>query len=408
MIWNLITIGGGAAGFFGAITHAEMGGGSTLILERTSQVLGKVKISGGGRCNVTHDCQEPKAFSAHYPRGEKALIGPLHRWGATETIAWFEAHGVALKTEADGRMFPVTNDSQTIMDCLQDAADDAQVEVRRRCEVTAIRLDSGVFTFVLSDGEVLRARNVLLATGGTRAVSGAKLAESLGHALVPPVPSLFTFKVPDPRLKDLAGVSVDRVDCAIEGTRLKASGPLLVTHWGMSGPGILRLSAWGARELAEKDYQFTMQVDWLPEKGAEAVLRRCRETWGKRQLPVRTPFTEVPIRLWVRLLERDGVSEGQLWSQLTRDQLKALVEQLHQATFEVRGKSMNKDEFVTCGGVDVREIDLKTMESRRCPGLFFAGEIMNVDGITGGFNFQNAWTSGYHAGMTMAHRKTQF
>ena len=218
MIWNLITIGGGAAGFFGAITHAEMGGGSTLILERTSQVLGKVKISGGGRCNVTHDCQEPKAFSAHYPRGEKALIGPLHRWGATETIAWFEAHGVALKTEADGRMFPVTNDSQTIMDCLQDAADDAQVEVRRRCEVTAIRLDSGVFTFVLSDGEVLRARNVLLATGGTRAVSGARLAESLGHALVPPVPSLFTFKVPDPRLKDLAGVSVDRVDCAIEGT----------------------------------------------------------------------------------------------------------------------------------------------------------------------------------------------
>ena len=407
MIWNLITIGGGAAGFFGAITHAEMGGGSSLILERTSQVLGKVKISGGGRCNVTHDCQDPKAFSSHYPRGNRALIGPLHRWGAAETIAWFEAHGVDLKTEADGRMFPVTNDSQTIIDCLRDAANGAQVEVRRQCEVTAVQVDDGVFTLVLSDGEILRARNVLLATGGTRSALGGKLAESLGHTLLPAVPSLFTFKVADPRLKDLAGVSVDDVDCAIEGTRLKASGPLLVTHWGMSGPGILRLSAWGARELAEKAYQFNLRVNWLTETKAEPVLRRCRESWGKRQIPVRTPFSEISKRLWVRLLETVGVGTEQLWSQLTRHQLTALVDQLHSATFQVRGKSMNKEEFVTCGGVDLKEIDLKTMESRRCPGLFFAGEIMDVDGITGGFNFQNAWTSGYHAGMTMANRNPQ-
>ena len=407
MIWNLITIGGGAAGFFGAITHAEMGGGSTLILERTSQVLGKVKISGGGRCNVTHDCPEPRAFSAHYPRGEKALIGPLHRWGAVETIAWFESHGVALKTEADGRMFPVTNDSQTIMDCLQDAADETKVEVRRQREVTAIRLDSDIFTLVLSDGEILHARHVLLATGGSRLAVGAKLAKSLSHSLVSAVPSLFTFKIADPRLKDLAGLSVELVDCTIDGTRFKASGPLLVTHWGMSGPGILRLSAWGARELAERDYQFTLRVNWLPETDVEAELRHYREAWGKRQLPVRSPFTAIPKRLWVRLLETVGVGNEQLWSQLTREQVRALVDQLQMASFQVRGKSMNKEEFVTCGGVELKEIDLKTMESRLCPGLFFAGEVMNVDGITGGFNFQNAWTSGYHAGMTMAQRNDQ-
>jgi predicted Rossmann fold flavoprotein len=406
MIWDVITIGGGAAGFFGAITHAERAGGSTLILEQTESLLGKVKISGGGRCNVTHECFDPKELSKNYPRGAKSLIGPLHRWGVEDTIAWFTSRGVELKTEADGRMFPVTDSSQTILDCLERAARDAGVRIRTRCGVRSIT-PADVFEITTKEDEILYARKVLLATGGTRLAAGAKLAEQLGHTLEPAVPSLFTFKIRDPRLEGLAGISVAQTQCRIVGSKLESAGPLLVTHWGVSGPGILRLSAWGARELAASDYRFTLLVNWLPGTDVVAELTRLRETSGKRQVGARSPFPEIPKRLWMQLTRAAGIESDQTWAQLTKVEQIALTEQLTNAEFAVDGKSMNKEEFVTCGGVRLREIDLKTMESKLCPNLYFAGEVIDVDGITGGFNFQNAWTSGFLAGTAMAMATTE-
>lgn len=398
MIWDLIAIGGGAAGFFGAITHAEHGGGSTLILERTASPLAKVKISGGGRCNVTHHCLDPKVLVKNYPRGEKPLMGAMHRFRVEDTIAWFESHGVELKTESDGRMFPMTDRSQTIIDCLEKAAGDAGVEIRTGCGAKAITRGD-VFEIETDQGEILRARNVLLATGGTRAAAGARLARQLGHSLEEAVPSLFTFKIADPRLSDLPGVSVAPTECSIAHSKLKSTGPLLVTHSGVSGPGILRLSAWGARELAARDYRFTLKVNWLPGIDVVAELRTLREGSGKRQIESRSPFPQIPRRLWARLVQAAGISADQTWARLTKTERGALVRQLTEAEFEVVGKSLNKEEFVTCGGVRLSEIDSKTMQSKLCPGLYFAGEVMDVDGITGGFNFQNAWTSGYLAGL---------
>jgi predicted Rossmann fold flavoprotein len=401
MIYDLITIGGGAAGFFASIAHAENGGGKTLIVEKASAVLAKVKISGGGRCNVTHACFDPKELTGHYPRGGRSLLGGLHRFGVEDTIAWFEARGVKLKTESDGRMFPITDDSQTIVDCLEEAASTAGVEVRTRCGVTSVT-KGDVFQLETERGEVLQAKNVLLATGGTRLTAGARLVEQLGHELEPAVPSLFTFKVQDPRLADLPGVAVAETACNVVGSKLASTGPLLVTHNGVSGPGILRLSAWGARELAELSYRFTLQVNWLPDTDVVAELQRQREDAGKRQLDTRSPFAAIPKRLWVQLVVAAQIPTAQTWADLTKVQRKALVAQLTRCEFEVNGKSLNKDEFVTCGGVRLKDIRPKTMESKLCPGLYFAGEVTDVDGITGGFNFQNAWTSGYLVGTAAA------
>ena len=401
MIWDLITIGGGAAGFFGAITHAQSGGGRTLILEKTPTVLGKVKISGGGRCNVTHECFDAKELSTHYPRGGRSLIGPLHRWGVEDTIRWFTSRGVELKTEPDGRMFPISDRSQTIVDCLTHEAQRAGVEVRTSCGVKSIGVRE-CFEIETETGEILRARKILLATGGTRLAAGARLAEQLGHALEPAVPSLFTFKIRDPRLDGLAGISVSPTECKVIGSQLQSSGPLLITHWGVSGPGILRLSAWGARELAAADYRFTLQVNWLPGCDVIAELKQIRETSGKRQVAARSPFPQIPKRLWARLTDAAGIAKDQTWARLARGERDALADQLGRSEFRVDGKSMNKEEFVTCGGVRLRDIDLKTMQSKLCPGLYFAGEVIDVDGITGGFNFQNAWTSGRIAGLAMA------
>lgn len=398
MIWDLITIGGGAAGFFGAITHAENGGGPTLILEKTTSPLAKVKISGGGRCNVTHDCLDPRELSKSYPRGEKSLLGALHRWGVEESIAWFTSHGVELKTEADGRIFPVSDSSQTIIDCLTQAAREAGVEIRTGCGVKSIA-PMADFKLETEDGQQLYARKVLLATGGTRLAASARLAEQLGHTLDAAVPSLFTFKIHDRRLRDLPGVVVSSTACQIEGTRLKSSGPLLITHNGVSGPGILRLSAWGARELASRNYRFTLGVNWLPDVDVEAELKTLRELSGRRQIDARSPFPTIPKRLWSRIVETANISAEQTWANLTRAERSALVQQLTRAEFKVEGKSLNKEEFVTCGGVRLREIDMRTMQSKLCPGLYFAGELIDVDGITGGFNFQNAWTSGRLAGL---------
>lgn len=401
---DLIVIGGGAAGFFGAIAHAESRSGSTLILEKTATLLSKVKISGGGRCNVTHNCFNPRELSKNYPRGEKPLLGALHRWGVEDTIAWFASRGVELKTEPDGRMFPTTDRSQTIVDCLVDAAQDAGVQVRTGCGVSALRVSGSLFELETDRGETWTTRSVLLATGGTRLAAGARLAAALGHRLEPAVPSLFTFKIRDPRLADLPGVSVANASCRIEGSRLKSSGPLLITHNGLSGPGILRLSAWGARELAGRSYRFPLEVDWLPGVDVQAELERQRQVAGRRQILGRSPFEAIPKRLWATLVAAAEITPEQTWAELTKAQRLGLVRQLNASTFEVGGKSLNKDEFVTCGGVDLREIDLRTMESKRCPGLYFAGELLDVDGITGGFNFQNAWTSGHIAGRASAAR----
>jgi len=382
----------------------ESGGGTTLILEKTANLLGKVKISGGGRCNVTHDCPDAREFSKNYPRGARSLIGPLHRWSSIDTIRWFESHGIALKTEADGRMFPVTDNSQTIIDCLTKAADSLGIEIRTRAGVEDIQVDEGEFILTLEQGEILRSRNILIATGGTRLAAGARLAEQLGHPLAPAVPSLFTFKIKDPLIEGIPGVSVANVAVRVEGTKLKSSGPLLITHWGVSGPGILRLSAWGARDLANCDYCFDLHINWLPGIDAQERIMELRQTWGKRQLHPRTIHETIPKRLWQRFLQSAEIADDQTWAQLTKTKATTLANLLNRTVLAVDGKSMNKEEFVTCGGVKLKDINLTTMESKICPGLFFAGEVIDIDGITGGFNFQNAWTSGHLAGAAIADR----
>ncbi len=402
MHYDLIVIGGGAAGFFGAITCAENSNSKVLILEKSSQLLQKVQISGGGRCNVTHDCLDPRELSKSYPRGEKSLMGPFSRFNAADTIEWFNSRGVELKTEEDGRMFPVTDSSQTIVDTLIKAAENAGVEIRTSEGVDWINKNDDLFTIITDLDNTLTANNVLLATGGTRLAAGAKLASSLGHHLEPPVPSLFTFKIKDSRIADLQGLSVEPTEVTIPGTKLSSSGPLLITHWGMSGPGILKISAWGARELSEKGYNFQISVNWIPNDDPHAILTDLRTSAGKRQVNTYSPFRSMPKRLWHRFLKASSIPETTLWSQLSKQQADKLIYQLTESKFHVDGKSLNKDEFVTCGGVQLKEINLKTMESKLVPGVYFAGEVMNIDGITGGFNFQNAWTSGHHAGMSVA------
>lgn len=406
MIFDLIVIGGGAAGFFSAITCAENSAKSVLILEKTSNLLQKVKISGGGRCNVTHHCFEPRDLSGNYPRGEKSLIGPFHRFGAADTVEWFASRGVSLKTESDGRMFPDTDSSQTIIDALLGAAEDAGVRIHTSEGVTSIVKSTGktedCFELETDSGNSYTAARVLIATGGTRLAAGAKLAASLGHELQPPTPSLFTFKIQDSRIDGLAGLSVDDAEVRIHKSKLRSNGPVLITHWGMSGPGILKISAWGARELAEREYSFDISVNWLPGEDPAAAIAEKRLSEGKRQLSTRSPFAAIPKRLWFRFLEAAEIPETMTWSQLSKRQATQLCSQLSSSVFIVDGKSTNKAEFVTCGGVSLNEINFKTMESKLVRGLYFAGEVIDIDGITGGFNFQNAWTNGFHAGSDIA------
>ncbi len=405
---HIAVVGGGAAGFFGAIAAAEADPAARVTLyEATSHLLAKVKISGGGRCNVTHACFEPRDLARRYPRGGRELTGAFSRFQPRDTIAWFEARGVALKTEEDGRMFPVTDDSQTIVDCLLGAARKAGVVIRTQCGVkSAVRAAAGGFELALTSGETVTVDRLLLATGGNRSNAGLEMARALGHTIEPPVPSLFTFHVDDPRLKDLAGVSVEDAATAVAGTPLKERGPLLVTHWGLSGPAVLKLSAWGARLLAERDYRFALRVNWAPRFNAEtarAELERARAAEPRKQVTTFCPLG-VPLRLWERLVVAAGLAPTVPWTGVGNAALRALAAQVTDAEFAVSGKSLFKDEFVTCGGVRLGEVDFKTMESRLVPGLHFAGEVLDVDGITGGFNFQAAWTTGWHAGRAMAAR----
>ena len=395
--------GGGAAGFFAAFAAAEAGA-TVTVLEKTGRCLDKVRISGGGRCNVTHACFEPRELAARYPRGGQALLSPFHKFSAPDTVAWFAARGVKLKTESDGRMFPVTDSSQTIVDCLLSAAEKAGVKLRLNCAVeSAVKTADEKFLLTLSSGEKMTGDKLLLATGGCRAAAAGQLAVSLGHSLVPPVPSLFTFQIESPWLRSLAGISL-AAEVAVPAAKLREHGPLLVTHWGLSGPAILKLSAWGARALHALNYQFPLRVNWLPESNAEKIIREFqarRESVGAKLL-VNVPLFPLTARLWEQLVLAAGISREVRWSALTRTQAQALTQQLTRTEFLVTGKSLNKDEFVTCGGVKLAEVNFKTLESKLCPGLFFAGELLDVDGITGGFNFQAAWTTGYIAGNAMA------
>ena len=398
-----IVVGGGAAGFFAAIACAETDPGCTVtIYEATSHPLAKVKVSGGGRCNVTHACFEPRDLVKRYPRGHRELLGAFSRWQPRDTVTWFEAHGVKLKIEADGRMFPVSDSSQTIVDCLMDAVRKAGVVIRTNCGVK--RVGRSTFDLELTSGETVACDRLLLATGGNKSNTGFAIARQFGHAIELPVPSLFTFNITDSRLQDLSGVSVEEAVTEVVGTKLKERGPLLVTHWGLSGPAVLKLSAWGARVLHDCDYKFELRVNWSPQftvDTARAALEQARTSNPKKQLGTWCPLG-LPARLWEKLLYAAGLKPVTQWAVVPGAALRALAAQVCEGEFAVAGKSTFKEEFVTCGGVRLSEVDFKTMESRLAPGLYFAGEVLDIDGITGGFNFQAAWTTGWLAGQAMA------
>ena len=397
---NVVVIGGGAAGFFAAIACAEADPNTRVtILERNANVLNKVRISGGGRCNVTHACFEPNELIAHYPRGAKALLGPLTRFGPRETVAWFESHGVALKTESDGRMFPTTDDSATIVNCLVHTARDAGVVIRTKVEISRVTGHESRFAIELNTGECFECNRLVLATGSS--AQGWRWAQAFGHTIVPPVPSLFTFEIRDARLTDLAGVAVEHTVARLPEFGLTQTGPMLITHWGLSGPAVLKLSAWGARALHENNYRTQLEVNWLPEVREAALLEQLHEfkrERGGQLVGAHSPFQVIPSRLWKALTIAAGIFDEQRWARLPRAQLLALASELHHGRYHITGKGQFKEEFVTCGGVTLAEVNFRTLESRVCPGLYFAGEILDIDGVTGGFNFQSAWTTGWIAG----------
>jgi predicted Rossmann fold flavoprotein len=395
---RLAIVGGGAAGFFAAIAAAEHHQ-EVVLIEASPQPLGKVKISGGGRCNVTHACFDPAALVQFYPRGGKALRGAFSRFQPQDTVAWFTHRGVNLKTEADGRMFPVTDDSQTIIDCLVDAATMAGVKLWLGTAISAVTKTAQGFVLTSKAGNEWEFDRLLLATGSNP--TGYRWAQQLGHTIEPPVPSLFTFKITDPRLSDLAGVAVKTATVSLVGDKkLTQTGPLLITHWGLSGPAALKLSAWAARFLHDQGYRAELLVNWLPEMTSDKL--RTIILAVKEQIPQKNMHSNCPVmlpqRLWVSLLNYCEIEPGSLWAGLSNKKLDRLLQELQRGSFAINGKSAFKEEFVTCGGVKLSEIDFKTMASKICPGLYFAGEVIDVDGVTGGFNFQNAWTTGWLAG----------
>lgn len=411
---KITVIGGGAAGFFSAITCAKTYPQARVtLLEAGRQLLAKVRISGGGRCNVTHACFDPGVLVQNYPRGGKALRGAFTRFQPRDTVEWFAGHGVKLKTEEDGRMFPITDDSETIVNCLIRAAEDAGVKIRTGDAVVSVKKLTGNtaegeqgdtaprFEIELKSGESFKCDRILLATGSNP--SGFKWAKELGNTVEQPVPSLFTFNISDSRIKELAGISVPNAKVKLPGAKLEQSGPLLITHWGLSGPAVLKLSAWGARFLHDRHYKTSVLINWLPQYNAEVLrqqLLAVKSQLSHRLIVSNCPFP-VPRRLWERLTSSIGIDEQKRWADLSNKTLDRLLQELVQGEYQIAGKGAFKEEFVTCGGVNLKEVDFKTMESRRCRGLFFAGEILDIDGVTGGFNFQSAWTTAWLAGIAI-------
>ena len=419
-MFDLIIVGGGAAGFYGAIQLAELSPGLKIaILERGKTVLSKVRVSGGGRCNVTHGEFSPNRLTANYPRGEKELLGPFHKHSPMEVMAFFESRGVPLKIEEDGRVFPKSDSSQSIVDCLLGEVERLGIKLLRNSAVKGFE-KTGAAWQVTTMNKHYRAKKLLFATGSNPKIW--KQLEEVGHTIVPPLPSLFTFHINDDRLKGIQGISVQaevevppkKMFAPREGLKLKSrvreepllqsEGPLLITHWGLSGPAILKLSAWGARLLAEYKYNFRVQINWCPDYSSgsmEAYLREIKATEAKKTV-WRNPVVELPKRLWGRLVVAAQIRVDEKWGDLPKEKLQNLAKQLTASSFRVEGKSPFKEEFVTAGGVSLKEIDFKTMESKLHPGMYFAGEIIDVDAITGGFNFQNAWTGAYLAAQHIA------
>jgi predicted Rossmann fold flavoprotein len=410
-ILKIIVIGGGAAGFFSAITCAKTyPRACVILLEAGRQLLAKVRISGGGRCNATHACFDPAILVQNYPRGGKALRGAFTRFQPRDTVEWFASHSVILKTEADGRMFPVTDDSETIVNCLIRAAEEAGVQIRIGDAVVSVNKKHGegeygssasTFEIELKSGERLKCDRLIIATGSNP--SGFKWAKDLGHTVEQPVPSLFTFNISDSRIKDLAGVSVANAKVKLPGAKLEQSGPLLITHWGLSGPAVLKLSAWGARFLHDRHYRSSVLINWLPQYNPEVLRQQLlgvKSQLSQRLVVSSCPFP-IPRRLWERLTSAIGIDEPKRWADIPNKTLDKLLQELVQGEYQISGKGAFKEEFVTCGGVNLKEVDFKTMESRHCPGLYFAGEILDIDGVTGGFNFQSAWTTAWLAGIAI-------
>lgn len=397
-------IGGGASGFFAAIELAILRPDLQIdIYEKSQQVLSKVKVSGGGRCNVTHACFDPKELVSYYPRGKKELRGPFSKFGPGDTINWFEQRDVELKTEIDGRMFPVTDSSQTIIDTFLNEVERLKIRVHLQKGLTGLCRKNDEWQLQFSDNTEVTVAAVLIATGSSSMIW--ELLSGLGLEIIPPVPSLFTFHVRDKRLQALSGLSVEFINAAIVDSSIETEGPILITHWGFSGPAILKLSAWGARFLKERDYKFSLLLDFLPAIKEEILLddlKEYRKTESRKKINTFSPFQEIPKRLWNYLTERTGIQEELNWADLSNSQIQALVQQLKNGCYEVSGKSTFKDEFVTCGGVALTEIDFKTYSSQRLTGLYFGGEVIDVDAVTGGFNFQHAWTSGHLAAKGIA------
>jgi predicted Rossmann fold flavoprotein len=398
---QIVVIGGGAAGFFAAINAAQLNkDAEVVLLEKTNKLLSKVRVSGGGRCNVTHACFENGLLVKHYPRGEKELRSVFSRFSTGDTIKWFEQRGVKLKTENDGRMFPVTDNSATIVDCLISEAEKSGVKIKTGVEVEEIQYnEKNGFTLIIKGGGDFRCDRLIIASGGNSKNEAYQWLRKLGHTVIKPVPSLFTFNIPDNPLTQLMGVSVADAKVRIASAKLETEGPLLITHWGLSGPAILRASAWGARILNDTGYNFTVLVSWLPKYTEEKLrieFNDQREENPAKLIMSNCPF-ELPKRLWEYLVVKSGIGENIRWADLSKKNINQLVNAVLNDAYEVKGKTTFKEEFVTCGGISLKEIDFAGMQSRIVPGLFFAGEVLDIDGITGGFNFQNAWSTAWLA-----------
>ncbi|MDA7824635.1 NAD(P)/FAD-dependent oxidoreductase [Flavobacteriaceae bacterium] len=402
---DVIIVGGGAAGFFTAINLVENNPVlKVIILERSSEVLTKVRISGGGRCNVTHAQFSPKDLSQNYPRGEKELLGPFHTFMTGDTIEWFEKKGVPLKIEEDGRMFPESNTSKTIIDCFLDEAERLHIEVLKQHPVKSIQKKENDW-MVATEQNNYKAKKIVIATGSN--VKIWKLLTKLGHTTLPPIPSLFTFNIKDSRIKDLPGIATKASVSILyknHKTNLESEGPLLITHWGLSGPAILKLSAWGAIDLYHLNYHFKIKVNWIPSETMDTILEKLKnlKALNTKQSVLKYAQLEVPKRLWQSLAVSSGIEEAQKWAETTNKQLQELALQLTNSVLQVDGKSTFKEEFVTAGGIDLKEINFKRYESKIHKDLFFAGEVLNIDAVTGGFNFQNAWTGGYIVAKSIA------
>ncbi len=399
---KLVVIGGGAAGFFAAITAAENNPHlKVTILEQGIDVLGKVRISGGGRCNVTHACFDPKELIKFYPRGSKELLGSFYRFDCASTVDWFTQKGVALKTENDGRIFPVSDDSATIIDCLMQSAKQLGITILKQAKV--IRFETKPSLRIFFNEACLEVDYILVASGSNPTLW--KLLEKAGHSILTPVPSLFTFTIKDELIKGLEGISLPDCTVKISNTKYEARGPVLITHWGLSGPGILKLSAFAAIELAAYNYQFPVYVNWINREKEDAtnILAEAKIQHAKKNIGNFSPF-DIPSRFWNSLLNILSINPSKKYADTTKEELQKIAVTLTTCLLNVSGKSTHKEEFVTAGGIALKEVDFKTMESKIVPGLFFSGEVLDIDAVTGGFNFQAAWTTGYIAGSSIAEK----